>query len=127
MGKFVEIPSFNIHTDDGGLLASEWVLEERLVYTTDDPVETVVVPAGFRTDLASIPRLFRGLLPQNDKHRLAAVVHDWLCRTAHSRKERARGDRIFREAMKDLGVPAWKRWVMWGAVRSLTAVKRKFP
>lgn len=121
MGQFLKpYPSFNIHG------ASEWVLEEPLTYLSDEPDE-IVVPAGFVTDLASIPRIFRGLLPQNDRHRLAAVVHDYLCRQAQSRKERARGDRIFREAMFDLGVPGWKRWVMWAAVRSMTAVKREFP
>ena len=39
---------------------------------------TIVVPAGMTTDLASVPRIFRGLVGQTGPHLEACVVHDWL-------------------------------------------------
>lgn len=38
----------------------------------------ITVPAGFVSDLASIPRLFRALIEVNGPHRKAAALHDWL-------------------------------------------------
>ena len=119
MAAFKEIPSFNLHG------ASEWILEERLVYVSD-LAGAVVCPAGFVTDLASIPRAFRWAFPQNDRHRLAAVVHDFLVRNAYSRKERMLADRVFLEAMTVLNV-GWKRWPMFWAVFAVSLVKRNFP
>jgi hypothetical protein len=49
----------------------------------------------------------------------AAVVHDYLysSRGLTGRYSRAEADGIFREALGDLGVPAWKRTLLWAAVR----------
>jgi hypothetical protein len=74
------------------------------------------VPAGFDTDFASIPRLFWTLVGHPaGRYAQAAVLHDWLYRTAPVPRKEA--DRIFREAMAVLGVPAWQRWAMWAGVR----------
>lgn len=56
-----------------------WVITAPLVWM--DPVfGRLVVPAGFRTDLASIPRLVRNLpfLDPDGISRLPAAAHDWL-------------------------------------------------
>lgn len=56
-----------------------WTVQAPLVWC--DPVYgRLEVPAGFVTDLASIPRLFRNLpwLDPNGLSRRPAVVHDWL-------------------------------------------------
>ena len=37
------------------------------------------VPKGFRTDFASIPKLFRIVLSPIGRHGKAAVIHDYLC------------------------------------------------
>lgn len=92
----------------------EWILETPLYYVTragDD----LVVPAGFETDLASIPQLFHSVVPVNGMHRAAAIVHDWLYVTQPC--PRADADRIFLEAMANLGVRWSQRWVMYAAVR----------
>lgn len=74
------------------------------------------VPAGFETDFASIPRVFWTLVGHPaGQYAQAAVLHDWLYRT--KAVPRAEADRIFREAMVVLQVPAWQRWAMWAAVR----------
>jgi hypothetical protein len=60
---------------DGG-----WRLHAPLVYYSDVLGRTVTVPTGYVTDLASVPRLFRFIVPvANAKNRRAAVVHDYLC------------------------------------------------
>jgi hypothetical protein len=49
----------------------------------------------------------------------AAVVHDYLYATRGlgGRYSRAQSDGIFREALGALGVPLWKRTLLWAAVR----------
>jgi hypothetical protein len=63
------------------------------------------VPTGFKTDFASVPKIFRFFLPEWAKFSKAPVLHDWLYRKpiivgkrTHeiSRKE---ADKIFLEAM----------------------------
>lgn len=92
--------------------------------------ETVTVPAGATTDLASVPRLAWTLFPPDGAWLKAAVVHDYLytshgtCwfdgfngRTRAKPYSRSECDGIFREAMGALGVPAWQRAVIYAAVR----------
>lgn len=111
MASFGEIPPFAAHG------VSEWRLCGALVYNSD-LAGRIVVPEGFVTDLASIPQIFQALLPQNDRHRLAAVVHDYLCRLEGF--DRRMADRVFLEAMKVLEVQVWKRWSMFLAVALMT-------
>lgn len=58
----------------------------------------ISVPAGFKTDLASIPRLFWNLLPPFGKYTNAAIVHDYLYRTRIF--PRAKADKVLWQAMK---------------------------
>ncbi len=41
--------------------------------------EKITVPAGFVSDLASVPRIFWTLFPPDSSYSQAAVLHDWLC------------------------------------------------
>jgi hypothetical protein len=47
------------------------------------------------------------------------AIHDYLYATKglNGRYARAEADRIFRQALAALGVPAWKRVLLWSAVR----------
>lgn len=49
----------------------------------------------------------------------AAVVHDYLYATKglDGRYSRAQADGVFRSALAALGVPLWKRTLLWAAVR----------
>lgn len=76
--------------------------------------EIIKVPAGFITDFASVPKMFRGLIKRDGKHGKAAVIHDYCYATAIYSKFKA--DRIFLEAMAVLGVNLWKREIMFHAV-----------
>lgn len=96
-------------------------LEETLEYWLgpDETGTLLIVPVGFETDFASIPKLFQNLLSKFDTHRRAAIIHDYLYRT-HGKGgmyNRERCDQIFLEAMKVLGVPWLKRKTMYRAVR----------
>lgn len=75
----------------------------------------IVVPAGFETDFASIPRFFWRVLPPTGQYGKAAVVHDFLYRTR--RVPRVTADRMFLLAMEELSVPKPVRLVMYYAVR----------
>jgi Protein of unknown function (DUF1353) len=97
--------------DDG-----EWQLTAPLVYQSDVAGQTFTVPAGFPTDLASVPRLTIVFLLTGDLSAEAAVVHDML----HTNKPVPRrvADAVLREASAVTGVPAWRRWLMWAGVRA---------
>ena len=77
-----------------------------------------VVPDGFVTDFASVPRFWWRWVPPAGDYAAAAVVHDWLYRTAGVGITRFMADALFRDLMEALGVPAWKRWAMWAMVRA---------
>lgn len=98
-------------TDDG-----QWILTRELIYQSDVAGCTIIVPSGFRTDLASVPRLPIVFLLTGDTSREAACVHDWLY-TSHQ-VSRAMADAVLREASAATSVPAWRRWLMWAGVRA---------
>lgn len=75
----------------------------------------VRVPVGFETDLASVPRVLWSLVPPFGRYSKAAIVHDRLYNIQDRPKKKA--DKLFLRAMKDLGVPFWKRKVMYRFVR----------
>jgi hypothetical protein len=75
----------------------------------------IEVPRGFETDFASVPRFFWRVLPPWGRYSPAAVVHDYLYQSGTL--ERHEADRVFLTLMQRLGVSAWKRNVMYEAVR----------
>lgn len=75
----------------------------------------VTVPAGFRTDLASIPQKYQQRDPAQSPAARPGVIHDYLY-TSHGASRRD-ADRLFREALRDEGVPLGQRLAMWAAVR----------
>lgn len=121
---FLQLPALEFEGRDKWKLATEMVYHSKLFDLT------ITIPKGFITDLASIPRLFTRLIPVNGRHRAPAVVHDYLYSTkGHINYVPRNGgfgitiprkecDLIFLEAMKEAGVSAWKRNVMYAAVRA---------
>jgi hypothetical protein len=91
-----------------------WLQVTQLEYYSDIIGELIVVPAGFRTDFASVPWIFRRLFPQDGPWTLAAIVHDWLCELRlYDHRTAAL---IFREAMLVAGVQSWQAGLMYRAV-----------
>jgi hypothetical protein len=104
-----------------------WALVDDLVY--QGSWERFVVPAGFRTDFATVPRPVVWLVPRFGAYTLAAILHDWLCsegiRSGAVTSRQADG--IFRRVMREAGVPVLRRWLMWAGVRwgALTDERRR--
>lgn len=80
-------------------------------YLSDDNSDVISVPAGFITDLASVPRIFWTLLPPDGKYAKAAIIHDYLYDNALRTKKEA--DKTFLDGMTVPGVPKWKRTIMY--------------
>ena len=77
-----------------------WILQEPLVYENDKYI--ITVKAGFDFDFASIPWLFRRVLPKNGKsYDRAAAIHDGLYAAQALPKDEC--DDIFAEAMVEDG------------------------
>lgn len=113
-----------------------WRLDEPLVYEVGSlgSGRRIIVPAGFVTDGASIPRVLQGVLPAWGRWSRAAVIHDYLCRMLElesvradlcGRRQRqdaaalrAQADAIFHEALIVSGVSRPLAYVMWLAVRA---------
>lgn len=97
----------------------EWVVLQDFEWRS--PTAHVIVPRGFITDLASIPRPLRGWLDVAGPSREPAVIHDWLyCRqqdAAGNPISRAWADELFREALAVKDVPLPTRSIYWSGVR----------
>lgn len=92
-----------------------WLLLAALIFVSRIADRVFTVPAGFVTDLASVPRLpFVYLLTGGLGH-AAAVLHDWLYTTHEVPRDVA--DAIFREALVHCGVSKWQAYLMWLGVR----------
>jgi hypothetical protein len=61
----------------------------------------VLVPKGYTTNGANIPRLFWSIFPPNRSNYMpAAVVHDYLC----DKEQYDKADEYFKEILKTLGL-----------------------
>ena len=90
-----------------------WKVLARFKYLHPDHLFTV--PAGFTTDLDSVPRIPGLYAMVKGRATRSAVVHDYLYRNRYPRKQ---ADNIFWDAMKHEGVAAAYRWMIWAGVRS---------
>ena len=130
----------------------KWVLGRDLSYTTSDlsvedikslqavgvkvkretnKTETISVPKGFVTDLASVPRAMWAFIAPFDVAR-AAIVHDLLYKTIRQyrwkmkdkedkelvKKAKIASDKVFLLGMHDAEpkIPGWKSYSSWKAV-----------
>jgi len=78
-------------------------------------MQEVIVPSGFVSDLASIPRIFWQILRPTGRYAYAAVVHDYLYWTQVRSRDEA--DQIFRIAMEDSKVDSRIMRTLYQAVR----------
>ena len=94
-----------------------WITLRELLYHAK--IEHFTVPVDEGTDFASVPREFVWFIPRYGRYTKAAILHDYLCRelVPHGRISRIDADGIFLQAMRELGVPFLRRWIMWAAVR----------
>jgi len=93
-----------------------WRLAASLRYQSDLMQQHITVPKKFLTDFASVPRLPLIYLLAGDTAHEAAVLHDYLYQTGIVPRRLA--DAIFYEAMRVIGEPRWRAWLMYRAVRA---------
>lgn len=78
----------------------------------------IIVPKGFKTDFASVPRIFHSIIAPIGKHTQPAIIHDYLyangAKMGFSRKD---SDLIFLLAMKECSVNLVTRKILYYAVR----------
>lgn len=98
--------------DDG----KTWVIREEFQYDVGakGSGDSVIVPVGFVTDFASIPKIFWSLLPNWGPYGKAAIIHDYLYFSHNRSKKEA--DNIFYEGMLVLNVPKWKASLIYQCV-----------
>ena len=98
-----------------------WELLAPLVY--EGSIKRIV-PKGFKTDFASVPRAVWWFCPPAaGNHAEPAVLHDYMCETC---PDQAQTDRIFLEAMVANDVGWFKRTIMFNAVRAYRIAMGKY-
>ena len=83
------------------------------------------IPAGFVTDLASIPRIFWTIYPPAGRYDRSATLHDWLCKNRFVTRKLA--NYLFRESMQSSGVGFFTRWTFWIGVTIYGILSGKEP
>lgn len=91
-------------------------------YKIVEPIQykDVIVPSGYMTNGADIPRVFWWLYEPNCSDFLPAVIlHDYLC----DKEEYKKADRYFAEALELLEVRAIDRFLLINAVKLYHKIK----
>lgn len=91
-----------------------YALTDDLTYDSSDGNMHIVVPKGFVTNLASVPRLFWAVLPPTGRYALPAVIHDYLYWFQPYPKSAADG--VLRDAMQQQQVAENKAEIIYQAV-----------
>ena len=104
----------------GGRFERVCILNRSLHYKSDTTGKIVVVPRGFVSDGASVPRAMWSIYPPFGRYLEAAVVHDYYCVLGHRGESpicSVMAAKVFDEAMKVCGVGKFRRFKMYWAVR----------
>lgn len=92
-----------------------WYLSNEMPWMLVSTGKTIHVPRGFVTDFASVPSTFWAWMPPTGRYGLPAIVHDWLY--WEQSLPRSAADDIFYNALSELGVSNWRRFVIYRTVR----------
>lgn len=82
-----------------------------------DEYGDLIVPAGFVTDFASVPRVPLVFDLLGDRGNLAATLHDWLYTAPHPIDNREKADLILFEALMAQGVSHFEAQALYEGVR----------
>lgn len=75
----------------------------------------LTIPAGYKTDFATVPRLFRGIVWGAGNHNLATLIHDWLYDNQIGTRKQADDEMLY--WLLACGVSRIKAYTMYFAVR----------
>jgi hypothetical protein len=110
------VPKFLTPLDSRQIDDTHWRLLADLKYLSIVAAHVIVVPKGFVTDYASVPRLPLAYLLAGGRGNAAACLHDFLYQIHLPYAPKSISDDVFREALGALGENAATRWVMYRAV-----------
>jgi len=80
--------------------------------------DTIVVEAGYITDLSSVPKLFWFWYPPASSYgRKPSVIHDYIYSRLYHEYSKSYADRLFYEGLKAMGMPNWKAYIAYCGVR----------
>ena len=115
MSKFLTELDVKLVSDATNSGRGTWQLLSPLEYQSDVAGRTFIVPVGFQTDFASVPRVALAFALCGDSAHAASVIHDaiytfhWVPRDV--------ADAVLREAALVSGVPKWRAALLWAGVR----------
>lgn len=101
-----------------GAFREEYIVTSPIVFESGAPGSGLIVwvPAGYVTDGYSMPgRLLQLFQPKHANFLLPAILHDWLYDLGLCPRDMA--DRMLLQAMREVGVAAWQRFIVYRAVR----------
>ena len=95
-----------------------WVLDYPLVYASKLLNDLIVVPMGFETDFASVPRVPIAYWFWGGRAHREAIIHDALYRSdSIPLVSKKTADSVFLEAMKSRKKSKFVRWPMYLGVK----------
>jgi hypothetical protein len=93
-----------------------WIVNKKMLYRIGISKDTITVPRGFVTDLASIPPILQSIIQQNGPYLLPAIVHDYLYWIQTC--TRAQSDKLLRLAMIENKVKVVHRVAIYDSVKA---------
>ena len=113
MAKFLTELDVKLKKDD-----RIWIINSRIIYESD-LVGIIIVPEGFETDFASVPRIPVFYILFGDRAHRESVIHDYLYRSdSFPSVSRGQADNVFLEAMRCRGKRFFVRYAMYWGVRA---------
>lgn len=93
---------------------NRWVLQKD--YT--DETTGIFVPSGYKTDLASVPRIFWFFIAPYELGEAAPLVHDWLYQHAGiEQTDKKDADKMLLKISAHDKAVTWKRYAAYYAVK----------
>jgi hypothetical protein len=93
-----------------------WTVEEAFSFDSAVLNTTIMVPKGFVTDGASVPRAFWNIIPPFGKYGQAAILHDYLYRWQAFTREQS--DDVLLEGMLASGCSQFQYLTIYMAVHT---------
>lgn len=110
MSKFTDDVVLKVERESGRYE----VFQEFEYYQEVNKESKILVPKGFKTDLASIPRFIWSFLPPNGKYQKAAILHDYLCVMNRLSQELREGKHKGDKVEDGVSLPDGKEFMIWG-------------
>lgn len=109
------------------LLKKEYSKPDRFEVAQDVQVEIFgtyfTIPAGYKTDFASVPQFLWGIFPPHGLAAIPSLIHDYMydnrvfADDLGDENARRLADVFFLNNMTDCGVPRWQRLIYFYGVR----------